>query len=104
MADLTIITNNVPRDVLDGYDLTLGERAEFDYLDWSAIEQGEDSASFFRYKGEVYDLGEFGHTFGMPEFSPIRAWDGYISDSFFSGIVVRFCDDFERVVVGRFYS
>ena len=104
MSDLTIITNNVPRDVLDGYELTLDERKEFDYLNWQAIEAGEDSASFFRYKGQLYDLGEFMTTHGMPEFSPLRAWDGYQSDSYFSGILVRYVEDCERIAVARFYS
>lgn len=103
MTGLTVITNYIPRDVLDAYELTPDERAEFDYLDWDAIERGEDSASFFRYKGQVYDLGEFMLWTG-PEFSPLARWDGHISDSFFSGIVVRYVEEFERVVVGRFYS
>ena len=103
MSDLTIVTNNVPRDVIDAWELTAEEREEFDYLDWPAIERGEDSASFFRYKGDLYDLGEFMRWDGVP-FSPLAAWDGYQSDSFFSGTLVRYCADFERVVVARFYS
>lgn len=103
MSELTIITNNVPRFTVDAYELTLEERKEFDYLNWEAIEKGEDSATFFRYKGEVYDLGEFQVSRGMPGFSPLCNWDGYHNDSFFSGIVVRYVDD-ESIVVGRFYS
>ncbi len=99
MSELRIITNNVPRDVLEAYELPVAARAEFDYLDWPAIEAGEDSASFFRYRGEFYDLSEFSR-WDNPA-SPTRlGWDGFRSDSFFSGLVVRFCDDFERVVVG----
>lgn len=99
---LQITTNNVPRDILDGFELTPKEREEFDYINWDAIERGEDSASFFRYKGEVYDLGEF-TTWNNPS-SPMTGWDGMQSDTFFSGILVRYTDDFERVVVGRYYS
>jgi len=102
---MLIKTNNVPRDVIDAYELTTDEREQFDYLDWAAIERGEDSASFFRYRGEVYDLGEFvanmrdtgGGTTGTGDLS---AWDGFMADSFFSAIVVRYVDNFERVVVG----
>jgi hypothetical protein len=63
-------------------------------------------ASFFRYRGELYDLGEFMSTRGMPEFSPLVKWDGYSSDSYFSGTLVRYVDQDHdmRVVVGRFYS
>jgi hypothetical protein len=107
MSDtLTIKTNNVPRLVIDAYELTIEERLEFDYLDWNAIETGSDSATFFRYKGQLYDLGEFQTTSGMPDFSPLRQWDGYLSDSFFSGIVVRFMpeSDWDHVIVGTFYA
>ncbi len=103
----TIRTNNVPRDIIDGWELTPAEREEFDFLDWEAIEQGRDSASFFRYRGELYYLGNFlrtdfnGFTDAGP---PLRAWDGYESDSFFSGTLVRYADDGERVVVGRYYT
>jgi hypothetical protein len=97
---LIIKTNNVPRDVIDAWELTADERAQFDYLDWSAIESGSDSASFFRYRGELHDLGEF-----MARTSnDLPGWDGFRSDSFFSGLAVRYCDDLERVVVALVMS
>lgn len=97
---LTVKTNNVPRDVLDACELTLAERANFDYLDWPALERGEESASFFRFKGRVYDLGGF-----MVSTDPqLAGWDGYESDTFFSVTLVRFVENGERVVVGRVYS
>lgn len=102
--EIRIITNEAPRDIVDAYELSADERAEFDYLDWDAIEAGSDSATFFRYKGTTYDLGEFMSTGGLPEFNPLRKWDGYCSDSFFSGIVVRFSEDMEQVIVGTFIA
>jgi hypothetical protein len=100
---LTIITNNVPRDVIESYELTPAERLEFDYVDWDMVDMGDESASFFRYQGDLYDLGEF--TVWDNPSSPTRyGWDGFRSDSFFSGILVRYCDHFESVVVGRYYS
>jgi hypothetical protein len=105
MSGMTIITNNVPRYVIEAYELTDAERKEFDYFNWEAIERGEESASFFRYKGQVYDLGEFDYGYGMPVDSPLRKWNGHLLDSFFSGIVVRYVNDcFDTVIVGRFYS
>jgi hypothetical protein len=100
---MQVVTNGVPRPVIDGFELTAQERAEFDYLDWAAIDEGRDSASFFRYKGELHDLGEFSADYGitkgagLPEH--LSAWHGYRSDSFYSAMVVRFVDD-ESVVVG----
>ena len=101
---MTIITNNQPRDVLNGWDLTPAERAEFDYIDWPAVERGEASADFVRYKGQLYDLGD---TEGM--FPADRRWF-YLSDSFFSGVLFRYpMDEFghvdtEAIVCGRYYT
>lgn len=103
-----VVTNSVPRDVIDAHELSAEERASFDYLDWSAIDAGEDSASFFRYRGELHDLGEFTSDYGIARNTGLpthlAAWDGYQSDSFFSALVVRFVDDGERVIVGSVYS
>jgi hypothetical protein len=96
---LTIRTNNVPRDIIEAWELSAEERAEFDYIDWPAVDDGRESASFVRYRGELIDLGEF-MAWDNP-MSPTRGdWDGFRSDSFFSGLVVRYCDDHERVVIG----
>lgn len=101
---ITIRTNNQPRDILTAHELTEAERGEFDYHDWLSIQAGTDSASFFRYHGTTYDLGEFSTTSGLPADNPLRGWDGYVSDSFFSGVVVRFVDDCERIIVGTFFA
>jgi hypothetical protein len=107
MSDLRIITNNVPRDIIDAYELGADEQSEFDYLDWEAIKDGRDSASFFRYKGELHDLGEFLTTSELSRGAghhDLSAWDGYQSDSFFSGLVVRYVDNFERVIIGTYLA
>lgn len=110
MAELTIITNNIPRDIIDDWELTEKDRAEFDYLDWDAIDAGNDSASFVRYKGELIDLGEFQrlHDHGrvqMARDGGMDTWDGYRSDSFFSGQLIRWHGtDGEQVIMGRYYS
>ena len=90
---MTIKTNNVPRYVLYWYELTDAERAEFDYLD---SDDAQASASFFRHRGSVYDLGEF-------MVSSIKGWDGIRSDSYFSGILIRYVEDYERIVVATYY-
>ena len=97
---MKITTNNISRDVIYGFDLTEAQKAEFDYLD------DIDGASFFKYKGQVYDLGEFMciDAKRKPCLSPLAGWDGYSSDSFFSGIVVKYVDDCERVIVGTYYA
>ena len=104
MSDIRVITNNVPRDIIEAYELSADERTQFDYLNWDAIDRCEDSASFFRYKGELHDLGEFSADYGITRGAGLPAhlsnWDGYRADNFFSALVVRYVDNFERVVVG----
>jgi hypothetical protein len=102
---MEIITNHVPRDVVDAWELPASQRAEFDYLDWAKIEAGEESASFIKYRGEWYDLGDFMTTRSPGVSDVLGQWDGYISDSFFSGIVVKYADsECETVIVGTYYS
>jgi hypothetical protein len=103
---MPVITNNVPRLIVDGFDLTPQEREEFDYIDWVLTEKGEESREFFRYKGEIYDLGDFMYINPdmLPAGSILKGWDGYINDTMFSGILVKHCEDHDHVIVGRFYE
>lgn len=95
---VTIRTNNKPRSIIYGYELTTKEKQDFDYLDDIEL------SSFVRYKGQVYNLGEFLIiTKNMPFYD--KGWQGYSSDSFFSGLVIKYCPtDSEAVIVGRYYS
>jgi hypothetical protein len=110
---LTITTNNVPRDLLSGWDLTERERKELDYV--APVDDseawGNEVDRFFRYRGQIYDTHEFVRIVPPGGIDPnpyvfrdhageLSKWDGIQTDSYFSGIVIRYCDDFERVVVG----
>ena len=99
---MKIVNNNQPRDILSWYDLTPAEQKEFDYFDPSNI------GSFFRYKGAVYDLVEFmridANIAPHPQRGGWEKWHGYASDSYFSGVLVRYTSDCEQVIVGRYYS
>lgn len=99
---MEIITNNVPRDIIYGYELSEKERKEFDYIDFDSDDACRD---FVRYKGEIIDLGDLEGNFGTNIMQDtFKGWSAYISDSFFSGILVRFLEDNEQVVMGRYYS
>ena len=102
MSELRVITNHVPRDVIEAHELSPAERAQFDYINWDKIEAGEDSASFIRYKGDLMDLHEFERFSVLPD-GPWAGqnWDGVQPDTFFSGTLIRYVD--ERVIVGRYY-
>ena len=41
--DLTIITNHHERPMIDAYELNSVERAEFDYIDWDAVDEAMDN-------------------------------------------------------------
>lgn len=101
--------------VVYGWDLSEEERADFDYLvdDVDNEEQWMDcGASFFRYRGEVYDLGEFVRIVPQGGSDPngfahydhsgtLKGWDGIATDSHFSGVVVKYISD-ELLQVGLY--
>lgn len=99
---LTIKTNNIPRDYSYGSVFNGKERQEmmnqFDYL----TEEDFNEKRFVNYKGYWYDLGEFMFT-GDSELGKLK-WQGYSSDTYFSGVVVRYVEDNERIVMGTFFN
>jgi hypothetical protein len=94
---VTIRTNNVPRDLLDWSDLTNKEQAEFDYID----DPQYATQRFFRYRGWTYDVQEFMSANGN---NALMGWDGYSSDSYFSGVLIKLVCECERVIVASYYS
>lgn len=102
---MKITTNHNRRRILDSWELTLKEAEQFDYLDWDKLREGTDSASFFRFKGEVYNLGDFVRTYESGQYdekNQTHQWDGYMSDSYFSGMLVKYAklDDDDMIIVG----
>lgn len=91
---ITVKSNNIPRAVVRGYELTDKEKAEFDYYAPDEL----DNALFFRYNGDVYDTGEF---LLAPE--SLKPWHGYSSFGYFNGIVIKYTDEMENVVVGAYH-
>lgn len=92
---MEIRTNNVPRLLKYGYEMPENLRTEFDYIE----EEDFATHDFFIFKGQWYDLAEFMRC----DSEHFKGWDGYASDSYFSGVLVRILDD-ERVVVGQYFS
>jgi hypothetical protein len=97
---MNIKTNHHRYPILSWFDLSAKEQKEFEYLD---TEDRKLDASFFRYKGVVYDLGEF---IVIPQQATgLEKWDGYSSDSFFSGVLVKYVEDIhDHVIVGTYFS
>ena len=106
---LTITTNNVPRECILGMWLegfasknpgTLYSklREQFDYL----TEDEFDSTEFFKYKGQWYSVGDFLRIDSNSPFDTNR-WCGYSSDTYFSGVLMKYCYD-GTVIVGQYFS
>lgn len=100
---MNIVTNNVPRHIIYKYELTEREQAEFDYLD--------ATDELFRYKGELHPLTDFvriaprAHAVGFEHpadaDSPLLAWHGIATSSYWTALVVKYLSDDEAVIVGR---
>jgi hypothetical protein len=98
---VTIKTNNKPRDILYWHELTDAERREHDYLD---TEDKQQDATFVRYRDWCYYLNDFMRINpGFPT-EIISRWEGYHGETYFSGILVRYVEHCERVVMARYYS
>ena len=89
---MQVITNHHEREIVYYCELTDTERSEFDW-------NGADECHFVRYKGNVVCISEFMRTNGH-----FPGWDGYESDSFFSGLLVKYSDDTDFVVMGWYMS
>lgn len=115
---MKIRTNNKPRPVLYGWELDKKEQKEFDYLEFAETPLDDmldgDWHTFFRYRGQVYDLGEFvriihpgkesalcGPCAHFDHANNFACWDGIATDSAFSAMLVRYTDNSgEAIVVG----
>ena len=87
---MKIITNNVPRNMAYGYELTDKQKQDFDYL------EDIDSHDFVKYKGMVFDLSEFMIT-------ELEGWDGVSGGSYFHGYLIKIVDS-DTVIMGAYYE
>lgn len=96
---MNIITNRIPRPLLCLSDLPEKAQKDFEYI------EDPHQPRLVRYKGEWYDVWDSQRCPGAeaPEATrhAFAGWDGYISDSYFSGVLFRFADE-DCVVVGRY--
>ena len=107
---LEIITNNHAHQFVTGYEVPMSVlKWQFDYL--TAEEQS--SGSFLKYKGHWYhisDFTRFGPFFmagieratGGTEESPFDGWHGRVSDSAWSGVVIRISEDGDTYQIGTY--
>lgn len=94
---MEVISNGVARDMISFYDLPLKVQGQ--------VSQNYENAEHFdwvRYKGEWYCMEDFMRVPRDGEL--LLEWDGYLNDTYFSGVLVKFVDNGERVIFGRYYS
>ena len=88
-----IYRHDVPADILSN---------QFDYLDADTFD------GFLKYRGHWYHTScfmRFGFPFNqVPQWAQDQGWDGYHSDSFFSGVVIKISDDCETYKIATFTS
>jgi hypothetical protein len=106
-----IVSNNKPRHLISWRELPDEIQNEFDYID-------SDSDStldyrFVKYKGAYYDvydaqtitIRDGSERLGWSVYdSPLSHWHAVTSNSYFDGLLFRFTDNYQRVIVGRYYS
>jgi hypothetical protein len=99
---VTIKSDKKWRNLLYGYELPKKQRKEFDYL----TDEEFDTRNFAKYRGNYYDVGEFQRVPSIKsEDGPAFVkWDGYMSDSYFSGVLIKLSSDGEQYKIGMFYS
>ena len=74
-------------------------RTEFDYLTDEEFEE----TIFVKYRDHWYSLDHDFIRCDRDATGDLSEWDGYASDSFFSGVVVKYRED-EFVIMGRYCS
>jgi len=102
---VTIKSDKKWKNILSGYELPEKVWKDFDYMTYEEFRDG----SFARYRGQYYDISEFQRiprTGGESHesYKAFKPWDGYKSDSYFSGIVIKLSSDGERYKIGMYYS
>jgi hypothetical protein len=101
VSGLEVTSNRIARPLYSANDLSTAVLVEFfDY----AINDTDESAHFFQYRGWWYDAHEF--TVAPDEFKA-RGWDGVQPDSMGTGVAVQWFDRdgeyrYDEIVVGYF--
>lgn len=96
---MKIKTNNRRIPTISGFDLPETVRAEFDYY------ESEDElyqASFFKYKGQYWDIGEFTRQSGPSWDGP--SWDGCHALTAFSWLLIKLVNKGDAVIVAYCYE
>jgi hypothetical protein len=93
---VTIKTDHKWRDLVYRSDVPADVLADqFSYQNAEEVLDG-----FFCYRGYWYHLDRF----MVCDSDDLKNWDGYASDSYFSGVLIRLSPDGEQIKIGSYYS
>ncbi len=94
---LAIKTNHQYRNLMNFYELSKQDQE---------YNEDNEEGTFFEYKGMIYDLGDFMSIqgCGLAQSEDFCKWDGYHSDGYWSGVLVKYSDCGDTVKVGRYTS
>ena len=99
---LIITSNYNERQFLYGYELTEEELAEFDYIPDEQLSYH----NFIKYRGQIIDPNEFTAIDTGRDALPdgFNHWHGYQPDTFFSGLLIRYCEDTDYYQIASYFS
>ena len=64
----------------------------------------DETDYFFKYHNRWYHISDFMRMEPGTLFYGSNKWDGYLSDTFFSGILIKMDEDCDKYMVGMFYG
>lgn len=99
MSDLTVKTDRKWRNFKYGYEVPKSVlTSQFDYLEDDAAGGG-----FIHYRRRWYHLSDF---MVPSEGNPLKSlgWQGYLNDTYFSGVAIEVSRDGEQYRIATFYS
>lgn len=91
---MQIVTNNKPRPMIYGYELSDKEKSEFEYMEDLEYE------TFVRYQGITFAVGDFMRLSDDSEEAK-QGWHGVYGMNAFCGILIKLDKDMEWVIMGK---
>lgn len=95
--EITIKTNRHWYEILQSYDIP--DKILKNQFDWM---ENPDEYQFFKYRGYYYSLAD--GFMVVDKNGPFHGWDGAMSDSFFSGVLIKYSNCGDALQVGTYYS
>ena len=97
---ITVKTNSQWRFLVNRHDVPAKVLAD----QFAHLDEDENLDGFFCYRGWWYHLSDFMRLDGVGFGEDLTGWQGYTSDSAFSGVIVKLSRDGDSVMCGTYFS